>query len=208
VWPGTLRFERSPLDLAVLQVHRERDVRDAAAQERRPARQVRDVFDVRRPHDANAVFSDVGEDLVEFHVLLRTRADQVVIGHPGDRQHGRSIELGIVEPVDQVQSTWAGRRQADAEPARELRIAAGHERGGLLMAHLDEADGLVPLAKRFHDPVDPVARKTKDGIHAPLLEHLHQNVSRRLSHSVPRNSQDYRSCKGCTRTDGDVLAIS
>jgi len=49
-------------DLSFLQVDGKGDVRDAAPQERRPARQMCDVLDVRRPHDADAVLGDIGED--------------------------------------------------------------------------------------------------------------------------------------------------
>ena len=44
----------------------------AAPQQRRSAREVCDVFNVRRSHDAHTVFRDVHEDFIELDILLRT----------------------------------------------------------------------------------------------------------------------------------------
>jgi len=48
--------------------------------------------------------------------------------HPGDGEHGRAIELGVVQPVQQMDPAGAGGREADAELAGVLGIGAGHER--------------------------------------------------------------------------------
>ena len=82
VWPGTFRFERSPLISRILQVHRKGDVRHAAAEQRGAAGQMRDVLDVRRAHDADAVFGDVGKHLVQLDILLRPRPNEIVYGMP------------------------------------------------------------------------------------------------------------------------------
>jgi hypothetical protein len=33
--------------------------------------------------------------------------DQIVIGHAGQREHGLAVELGVVEPVQQVDAARA-----------------------------------------------------------------------------------------------------
>ena len=117
------------------------------------------------------------------------RADQVVVGHAGDREHGLPVQLRVVEAVEQMEAAGPGRREADAEPAGELRIAARHEGGRLFVAHLDEADRVLALAQRLHDAVDAVAGQAEDGIHAPVLQHVDQNVGGCLSHGIARSAK-------------------
>src|SRR5207247_1896519 len=78
----------------------------------------------------------------------------------------------------------SGRGEADAEAAGELRVAAGHERGGLFMADLDESDRVLFLAERLHDAVDAVAGESEDRVDAPFLKHVDEDVCGRLSHRV------------------------
>ena len=61
VWPGHVALRSLVLDLQLLQVDREGDVRDAAAGERGAAGEIGDVLDVRRAHDAHVVDGDVRE---------------------------------------------------------------------------------------------------------------------------------------------------
>ena len=90
------------VDLALLQVDRKGDMRYAAIEQCRPARQVRDVLDMCRPHDSRVVLRDIHEELVELDVLLREGADEVVKGHPRDRQHRLAVEFRVVQPVQQM----------------------------------------------------------------------------------------------------------
>ena len=87
-----------------------------------------------------------------------------------------------------MQPARPGRREADAESPGELGVAARHEGGGLLVADLDEANRLAAFAQRLHDAVDAVARQAEDRIDAPVLQHLNQNVSSRLSHGAPHEA--------------------
>ena len=82
----------------------------------------------------------VGEQLVQLDILLRACADQVVVRHAGDREHGLSVQLRVVEAIEQMDAARARGGQAHAELAGELRVAARHERGGLFMPDLHEAD--------------------------------------------------------------------
>ena len=122
----------------VLNVLGNGDVRDAAVGERGLDRLVDDIVHVRRPHHALVVDGDVHEQLVEIHVLLVMGADQIVKGVAGDRQHRLAVELRIVKSVQQVNAAGAGGREADAQASGEFGVAAGGERGGFLMPHLDE----------------------------------------------------------------------
>ena len=124
-------------------------------------RLVDDVDDVRRPHDALVVRGDVHEQLVEIDVLLVVRADQVVEGVAGDRQHRLAVALGVVQAVQQVDAARARGRQADAEAAGVLGVAARGERRRLLVPHLDEADLVLVRAQRLEDAVDAVAGKAE-----------------------------------------------
>ena len=91
----------------LLDVDGERDVGDAAVGERRPAREVGDVLDVRGAHDALAVLRDVHEQPVEGHVLLGVGADEVVIRPAGDGKDRLAVEGRVVEPVQEVNPAGA-----------------------------------------------------------------------------------------------------
>src|SRR5205807_4886345 len=75
-------------------------------------------------------------------------------------------------------------RKADAEPPGVFGVTARHERRGLLVAHLDEADLLLPRAQRFHDAVDAVARDAEHGVDAPIQQGLDQHVGCGFCHGV------------------------
>ena len=101
---------------------------------------------------------------------------------PGDREHRLAVELGVVQAVEQVDPARPGGREADAQLAGELGVAAGHERGRFLVAHLDEADLVLALAQRLHDPVDAVAGQAEDDLDAPVDAGFDQNVRRGIRH--------------------------
>src|SRR5438132_12882291 len=78
----------------------------------------------------------------------------------------------------------SGCREADAEPAAVLRVAARHERRRLLMADLDEADPSLTRPQRLHDPVDAVAGQAEDDGHAPIDQTIRQHICSRSRHGV------------------------
>ena len=80
----------------------------------------------------------------------------VVAAELHHRQDRLPVELGVVQAVEQVQAAGAGGRQADAELAGELGVAARHEGGRLLVPRLDEADLVPALAQGLHEAVDAV----------------------------------------------------
>ena len=83
-------------------------------------------------------------------------------GLPDDRDDRLVVHLRVVEAVEEVDGPGARGRQADADLARELRVAASHEGGHLFVARLDEAAATVVAVERAHDAVDAVARISED----------------------------------------------
>ena len=95
---------------------------------------------------------------------------------PGDGQHRLAVQLGVVQAVQQVDAARARGRQAHAQASGELGVAAGHERGGFFVPHMDETDLVLVRAQRFHDAVDPVAGESEDGVDTPVDEALDEVV--------------------------------
>ena len=77
-------------------------MRDRSLAERRLDRGVDDVDDVRRAHHALAVGRDVHEQPIEIDVLLTVRADQIVKGVTGNREHRLAVAFRVVQPVQQM----------------------------------------------------------------------------------------------------------
>jgi hypothetical protein len=175
---------RSLAAFLFLQVGREVDVRRRAIRERDPARQRGHVLDMRRAHHPHAVARDVLEQFVEIDVLLRERPDEVVVVMPGDRQHRLSIELRVVQAVQEMDPTRPRRRDADAEPAGVFRVTARHERRRFLVPDLNETDLVLPLPQRLHDPVDPIPGKPENDLDTPVDERVDEDLRRAVRHAV------------------------
>ncbi len=98
---------------------------------------------------------DVLEEGGEVDLLLVLRAERRrgLLAH--DRDHGLVVELGVVQPVEQVHGARALGADDDPDPAGVLRVADGHERGVLLVPGLDEHRVAVRAAQRAHEPLMP-----------------------------------------------------
>ncbi len=120
-------------------------MRHAAARHSGTARLLGNVLHVRRAHDPLVVDADVHVELIEGHVLLGLRSDEVMELHAGDGDHGLAIHLGVVESIEQMNAAGAGGRNAGAQFAREFRPGAGHEGSRFLVSDLDESDALAVL---------------------------------------------------------------
>ena len=101
-------------DALLLYVHGNGDMRHCALRDGDAAGERHGVVDVRCTHDARRIGGDIGEQLAEIDVLLREGTDEVVIGHSRDGDHRCLVELGVVEPVQQVNAAGAGGREAAA----------------------------------------------------------------------------------------------
>jgi hypothetical protein len=142
------------------------------------------VFHMRRPHNAGVVDTNIHEQLVELDVLLGVGVHKVVILQASDGEHGRAVELGVVEPVQQMNATWTRGGEVNAQSPGELGIAAGHQSRRLLMTYLHEADTVLALSQRLHDAVDAIARQPEDDVDTPFQEAFHHAISSSRSHSV------------------------
>src|SRR4051812_19687083 len=107
-------------------------------------------------HHAFIEYGDIGEELVERHVLLCVGPDEIVKLQAGDGDHRLAVEFSIVEPIQKVDSTRAGGGNADADPACEFGPRAGHERSRFFMANLDKADLLPIFPEGFDNAVNAV----------------------------------------------------
>ena len=94
-------------------------------------------------------------------------ADQIVEGQPGQRDDGRAVERGVVEPVHQMDGAGARRSDADAETPGVFGEAGSHEGGGLFMPDADIADPVLALPQRLDDGIDAVADNAEDMGRAP-----------------------------------------
>jgi hypothetical protein len=65
------------------------------------------------------------------------------------------VELGVVEPVEQVDRAGTGGGQADADLAGDLGVGAGGEGGDLLVADLDELELVLQPVKPPRIPLIP-----------------------------------------------------
>src|SRR6266496_4220502 len=124
---GTLTF----FELLLLKVNWKRDVRNAVVSESSSTSQVRNVLYVRGTHDSFIEHSNIYEEFVECHILLRVGSDKVVKLQPGDREYRLIIEFGVVESIQQVYASRARCGDTDSQLSRELGVATCHESGSL-----------------------------------------------------------------------------
>ncbi len=83
---------------------------------------------------------DVGERGAEVEVLERASSHHLRRHLTGDGQRRRAVDLGVVEPGEQVGRAGPGDREAGRRTARELAERRRSERRGTLVAHADERE--------------------------------------------------------------------
>src|SRR4029453_5020173 len=130
------------------------------------------------------VLRDVLEQDREGDLLLVVRAERGALLLAHDRYDRDVVELRVVEAVEEVDRAWTRGRNADPERvgAGELRVAARHEGGHLLVAGLDEVGIAVSPVERAEEGVDPVAGVAVDAVDAPLAQALQEIVRDELRH--------------------------
>jgi hypothetical protein len=120
-------------------------------------------------HDRHQVLAgDVLEQRVQIDFLLVVGTQRHPLLLADDRHHRLMVELGVVQPVQQVHRAGARRGQAHANLAGHLRVRARRERGALLVAGLDELQLVADLVEGTQQAVDPVARVSVRPFDAPL----------------------------------------
>src|SRR5579883_451948 len=162
-------------DFSRLHVYRDRHVCNAPVGERSTAGELDDILDVARAHYARVVDADIHEELVELHVLLRERLEQVVELETGDRQDRLTVELGVIEPIEEVNAAGSGGGDADAQPTGPFGVGASVERRRFLMPNLNEPDSILVGAQRLNHAVDAVTRKAENRIDAPIDQRLNKS---------------------------------
>jgi hypothetical protein len=172
---------RRRLERLLLQVGRDDHAGDRARRPRDLDRAVDQVRDLAGRHrDLDVVARDVLEERAEVDLLLVARAQREALLLTDDRDHRLMVELGVVEPVEEVDRARPGGREADPDLAAELGVGARHERRELLMGGLDELDLLAVLVKAAEDPVDAVAGIAVDAGDAVPVEPLEDVRADRL----------------------------
>src|SRR5947209_3107726 len=165
------------------EVVRDDHARDRALVERDAVAAVDQVPDLRRVARQLAVLvRDVLEERLQVDLLLVAPAERRPRLLADEREHGLVVELRVVQAVQEVDRAGARRREADADLAGPLGVRAGHERGHLLMAHLDELDLVGELLEGADDRVDPVARIAVDATHTVVVQSFEQELGGRLAH--------------------------
>src|SRR5581483_2759669 len=171
------------IELLVLYIDRSGDVRNASAGQSASDGQFRYVSGMCRAHDALVVDGDVFKQLVERHILLRVRSNQVVKLQAGDRQDRLAVHLGVIQAIQQMDSAGAGGGDTNAEFAGEFRVAASHEGSGFFMPYLDEANFVLYFPEGFDKAVDAVSGKSEDCIDAPVHECFYDNIASCFCHA-------------------------
>jgi hypothetical protein len=87
----------------------------AAPARRGSTRELHHIFDMRRSHDAGIVNTYIHEQFVELDILLSVGVYEVMILQAGDGEHGRAIELGVVESVQQMNAARTRGGEANAQ---------------------------------------------------------------------------------------------
>jgi hypothetical protein len=140
---------------------------------------------LRRDRARVAEDRDVLEQDLEVDLLLVVGPERHLVLLADQGEDGHVVELGVVEAVEEVDRARAGRGDADADLAGELRVPAGHEGGHLLVPDLRELGIVVCPFERAEEAVDPVTGVAVDAVDSPLAQALENEVGDELGHGSP-----------------------
>ena len=98
----------------VLNIGRTGQVRDASGGQGRPAGQIDQHLRMLGAQDHVVVIRDVLEKCEDVDLLLEEGTDLIVIRMPGDREDRGVVELGVVEPVEEMDGTGTTGGEAHA----------------------------------------------------------------------------------------------
>src|ERR1051326_3104828 len=102
------------LYLLFLEVNRESDVSHSVVRKSGPTGQVGNILHVSGTHDAFVEHGDIHVELVERYILLGKCANEIVKLKTCNRQYGLSVELGIVESVQKMNTARTRSSETDA----------------------------------------------------------------------------------------------
>ena len=136
-------------------------------------------------HDALEVRATyVLEQRVRVDLLLIATSERTAMLLSDDRDDGSLVELGVVEPVEQMDSAWPVGGKAAPRLPSPFRVRGCHERGGLLMASGHEGERTVGAMQRREDRIDPVAGISEDSVDAPRLQASDESIRHERALSV------------------------
>ena len=156
-------------------------MRDAALHERVLAREAHQLGVVGVALHGLRVDRDVGERGGEVEVLERAAAAHLRRHLARDREHRRAVDLGVVQPGEQVGGARARDREARRELAGELPVGRRRERGRALVADTDEREvaALLGVAHRVGEAEVGVADHAEHVRDAPREHRLDHHVGDR-----------------------------
>ena len=110
----------------------------------------------------------------QIDVLLREGVDEIVIRQSRHRDHRRLVELGVVQPVQQVHA--AGPVVARQQPMRPVHLACAQAMSAADSSCRTWMKRSCPcaLADRLHEAIDAVSGHAEDGVDAPGDEGVDQ----------------------------------
>src|SRR5262245_20970310 len=153
----------------------------ATSQERRPRRHrsgrsrckdLRQLLGARHQLDVVAAFREQALGMGGLEVV---DADLPARNMRGDRQHRHTAAMTIVKPVDEVQVARTAATGADRKLAGEMRLGAGGEGRGFLVAHMNPVDAF-DAAQRVGEPVERIAYDAVDTPDTGLLQRFRHEV--------------------------------
>ena len=110
--------------------------------------------------DEEVVLGDGQRDAGDVDFLKGVGAEHFAGDLAGDADDGNGVEHGGGDAGDEIGGAGAAGGDADADLARGARVAVGHVRGALLVAHEDVVDG--KLAQRVVGGQDGAAGIAED----------------------------------------------
>ena len=142
----------------------------------------RDVFGARDDH---VVLGDRHGDAGDVDFLEGVGAEQLAADLAGDADDGRRIEHGGGDAGDHVGCAGAAGGHGDADAAAGARVAVGHVRGALFVAHENVVE--LGFAEGVVDGKNRAAGISENMLHAQLGERFAENFCAGELHSVLPN---------------------
>jgi hypothetical protein len=144
-----------------------------------PQSAVNQVAGLRRHHaGVHIASSHILEEVLKIDLLLVVAAKGSARLLPDDGEDGLVVETGIVEPVQKMDRSGAGRGHADTNFAGPFGVGAGHEGGFFFVPGLDKFDWIFCVApKGCYKAANTVSGETVDTSYVPLLEAGQNKIS-------------------------------
>jgi hypothetical protein len=94
------------------------------------------------------------------------------------------VESRIIETIQKMYGAWAGSCQANTDLTGEFGMRARHERGHLLVPHLDEVELVAGAVERRYDSSNAVARKSENSTDTPFRKAFEEEIADGFAHVI------------------------